>query len=406
METVRVVARIAGGSLGSVAEAEAAVAPLAALFLAPAVPFAARHIARRARRNPPPAYRVFPRLGLVLGTVPGDNLAVLHQSPLVAAVESIADGGPSLIQPVETHRTHYPVASGWGAEALNVPPLWRKGLSGKGVVVGHLDTGIDATHQALRRRLAGFARYDLDGRHDRRAEPRDSDGDGHGTHTAGIIVGEVTSKGIIGIAPGALLASAEVIEGGDVVTRVLQGLEWMLGQRVSIINMSLGLAGFRGAFLAAIQALDDAGILTVAAIGNEGPGKSRSPGNYRGVISVGAIDQARQVADFSGHASIAHDPPAWDVPTLVAPGVDIVSAVQNGGYASMNGTSMAAPHIAGLAALLKEAVPTATAAQLRDAIIASCRPVAAAPPARYGAGLPDADNALAHLQATGLAPKP
>src|SRR5204863_1085458 len=99
------------------------------------------------------------------------------------------------------------------------------------------------------------------------------------------------------------------------------------------------------------------------AVGNEGPNTSRSPGNYANVLSIGAMDDRDRVADFSSSQRFQRDTNPL-VPDLVGPGVGVLSCIPNNGYAEMDGSSMATPHIAGLAALLLQASPDATADQL------------------------------------------
>jgi subtilisin family serine protease len=174
----------------------------------------------------------------------------------------------------------------------------------------------------------------------------------------------------IGVAPEAKLASATVIEGGNVIARVLGGMEWSIGKGIKILNMSLGFRGWVNHFLPLTRIIRRRGILPVFAVGNEGPGTSRSPGNYWQALSVGAHDNQNEVAWFSSSQTFLRlrDP---IVPDLIAPGVDIISAKPGGGYQKMPGTSMATPHIAGLAALLWQAKPTATVNQIENAIFKS-----------------------------------
>ena len=125
-----------------------------------------------------------------------------------------------------------------------------------------------------------------------------SDSDEHGTHTAGTIVGRAGLKGAFGVAPEAQLASAMVIEGGQVIDRILAGMDWLIGEGVHIMSMSLGLRGFTPAFQAVIDALRAANVLPVIAVGNEGPNTSRSPGNYANVLSVGRDGLRRSCCRF------------------------------------------------------------------------------------------------------------
>jgi subtilisin family serine protease len=142
-----------------------------------------------------------------------------------------------------------------------------------------------------------------------------------------------------------------VIEGGDVLARVLGGMDWAVGQGVRVLSMSLGLRGWWDDFQGLTRLLRERNILPVFAIGNEGPGTSRSPGNYPESLSVGAHDPEWKVAEFSSSQRFTRRRQPL-VPDLVAPGVGVVSAKQGGGWQVMDGTSMATPHVAGAGVLL------------------------------------------------------
>jgi subtilisin family serine protease len=187
-----------------------------------------------------------------------------------------------------------------------------------------------------------------------------------------------------------------VIEGGNVIERVLGGMDWALGQGARILSMSLGFRGFVDDFEPITRILRQRNVLPVFAVGNEGPGFSRSPGNYFNALSVGASDNKMKVASFSSSQkfSRALDP---NVPDLVAPGVNVSSAAPGGGYQAMDGSSMATPHIAGLAALLLQAVPSATVDQLEAAIFKSCTLPASMSAERANRGFPNAVRALSLL---------
>jgi subtilisin family serine protease len=226
--------------------------------------------------------------------------------------------------------------------------------------------------------------------------PKPHDTGKHGTHTAATIAGRAVKGLAMGVAPGAKLASAIVIEFGNVVARVLSGLDWALGQKVKVLSMSLGLQGWLEDFLPIIQILRTEGVLPVIAVGNEGPGTSRSPGNYTEALSVGAADRNLSVAPFSSSQRFAR-PKDPQVPDLVGPGVDVISAVPGGKFATMSGTSMATPHIAGLAALLFQANPGATINDVENAILRSCSLVPGMLPDRAGHGFPNAVKAFEAL---------
>ena len=243
----------------------------------------------------------------------------------------------------------------WGVAQIKAPALWQQGLSGKGVLVAHLDTGVDGDHPSLKPAIAHFADFDATGHAIEDAPIADSDL--HGSHTAGIIAGRSYLGQEIGVAPGCQLASAVVIEGGDQVARVLAGVNWMLSFPVRVLNLSLGFPGYFDHYVPLLAKLLSKGVLPVFAIGNGGPGTSCSPANYPQALSVGAVDAEGEVEPSSGSDRFPRKVNPL-VPDLVMPGVDIVSA--NAGQSNFRldtGTSMAAPHLAGLAALLFEACP-------------------------------------------------
>ena len=362
--------------------------------------------AGRARISPPPAMRIYENLGIMLGTVDQQGLSALR-----AARKNVAQVASAPV--LSLIRPHVRVASAtptmmvtWGIAALEVEKLWIRGIKGNGVLVGHLDTGADGSHAALNGAIAEFAEFDLLGNMITPA-PAAHDSDEHGTHTAATIAGRAMNVGgktvNIGVAPEAKLMSALVIEGGDVIARVLGGMNWAVGKGVKVLSMSLGIRGFHDDFQVVTQILRQRGVLPVFAVGNEGPGTSRSPGNYPEALSVGAMDRNKVVADFSSSQLFARtDDPL--VPDLVGPGVDVISAKPGGGFQSMDGTSMATPHIAGLAALLFQAKPAATPDEVEQAIYASCQGGVGLPIERANRGCPNAPLALQHLLQAGPAP--
>ena len=343
----------------------------------------------------PPAVLHFPNLGVLLGTVDQQGLAGLRADERVDQVTGAAQ--PSLIRPVTMKAAKLSTQLTWGIKFMDVPKLWKQGLTGKGIRVGHLDTGADGKHPALKTAIAAFAEFDFMGFQVKPA-PKAHDTDEHGTHTAATIAGRAVQGRAVGVAPNAELASAIVIEGGNVVARILGGMDWAVTQKVRLLSMSLGLRGFVDSFLALTQILRAKNILPVFAAGNEGPGTSRSPGNYAEALSVGAHDDHGKVASFSSSQRFArvNDPL---VPDLVGPGVDVISAKPGGGFQIMSGTSMATPHLAGLAALLFEAKPSATANEVESAIFKSCK-LGSINPNRGNRGFPDGPSAFTAL--TGL----
>jgi subtilisin family serine protease len=329
----------------------------------------------------------------MLGSVDKKGLQGLKKDQRVQAVKAAPH--LSLIRPVEAEEAGLTGDVTWGLDLLEIPKVWEQGFTGKGVLVGHLDTGVDGEHPALKPAIGAFAEFDLMGDPVPDAQPHDTDE--HGSHTAGTIAGRKVSATAFGVAPDAKLASAIVIEGGNVIARILAGMDWVVGLGVKVLSMSLGLPGFHEDFQPVTQILRARGVLPVFAVGNEGPGTSRSPGNYAEVLSVGASDGNDEVAEFSSSQRFARpDDPV--VPDLVGPGVDVISSVPGGGFKKMSGTSMATPHIAGLAALLCEAKPDAPPDEIEAAIFASCVLPSSMSQDRANRGIPNGPKALAALQ--------
>lgn len=243
----------------------------------------------------------------------------------------------------------------WGVKAVGSSSVWENGLTGKGVKVAILDTGVNANHPDLKV-VSGqsFVSY------------TDSyqDDNGHGTHVAGIIAALNNSIGIVGVAPEASIYAAKVLdENGDGFTSdVVKAIEWSLNQGVNIINLSMGGKTSSRHLEAALDDAYQHGALIIAAAGNQGNASGTGdtvdfPAAYESVIAVAAIDQQNRRASFSATG------PAVEV---AAPGVAIRSTYLNNEYVQVHGTSMAAPHVTGHLALLKQAYPNATNVQLRQ----------------------------------------
>jgi subtilisin len=353
---------------------------------------AAASASRRAKT--PPAVLHFPNLGLMLGTVTREGLAGLRADQRVSKVTAAPQ--PRLIRPVTVAAAKLTTKTTWGIEFLQVPKLWDQGLTGKGIRVAHLDTGADGKHPSLKKAIAAFAEFDSFGMQVS-PSPAPFDTAEHGTHTAATIGGRPALGRSIGVAPGCDIASAIVIEGGNVIARLLGGMDWAVSQQVRILSMSLGIpfSPPMTEFNTILQILRARNVLPIIAVGNEGAGTSRAPGNHPEPISVGAVDSKGIVADFSCSQRFIR-PVDPLVPDLVAPGVDIISAKPGGGHQSMDGSSMATPHVAGLAALLFEAAPNSTIGQVENAIFTSCT-MASIPQERGNRGFPNAVRALAAL---------
>jgi subtilisin family serine protease len=184
-----------------------------------------------------------------------------------------------------------------------------------------------------------------------------------------------------------------VIEGGQCLVRVLAGLDWLLDCQVRVLCISLGVPMYHPLFEIVLSRMKRAGILAIAPVGNRGSGFSCSPANYPGVLAVGAVNPRDKVARFSG--SLMYKRAAdFLKPNLVAPGTDIPSAKPGGGIHTLSGTSMAAAHVAGTAALLFQAKAGATAEEVEEAILTTCLPLPESSERRSGRGLVNPVKAL------------
>lgn len=258
----------------------------------------------------------------------------------------------------------------WGLEALDVPELWRTS-KGQDINVAVLDTGVYGDHPALNDRIKDFVVIDPLGR--RIAAQPAFDGGSHGTHVCGTIAGgKADGRVSIGVAPEANLLVGAVLVGESTLLTLLEGLSWAIEKEVDIVNMSLGFTYYEPLFAIVFERLLSFGLLPVVAIGNENHGNTSSPGSAHNALSVGAAEQVSakklDVAFFSSGASLVfpgQEPEAFVTkPDVAAPGVDVLSSIPperrvdgTHEYAYFDGTSMATPHVAGVAALLMAAEP-------------------------------------------------
>jgi major intracellular serine protease len=235
-----------------------------------------------------------------------------------------------------------------GVELIQAPQIWNQ-TKGKGIKVAVLDTGCEVNHPELRERIVGGRNFTDD---DRSNPDIFTDYNGHGTHVAGTIAAQENGGGVIGVAPEADLLIVKVLNkrGSGQYEWIIKGILYAIEQKADIISMSLGGPADVPELHNAIKAAVKENILVVCAAGNEGDGDDSTnefayPGCYNEVISVGAINLDRDSSDFTNsHNEI----------DLVAPGEGILSTYLNGKYATLSGTSMAAPHVSGALALIKD----------------------------------------------------
>jgi subtilisin family serine protease len=285
---------------------------------------------------------------------------------------------------------------------IGVPAAWSQGLTGRGVTVAVVDSGIEAQHPDLVGKVAAAKNF-VD-------EPA-GDKVGHGTHVASTVAGTgAASDGSHrGVAPEARLLDAKVcgLEGCP-EDAILAGMEWAaVEQKATVVNMSLGGEDSPGddPLEQAINTLSaEHGTLFVVAAGNDGElgsGTIRSPGSAEAALTVGAVDRQDALAVFSSRGPTVGD--SANKPDLTAPGVDIVAAKAAGTdvglpvgeyYTTASGTSMATPHVAGAAAILLQQHPEWTGAQVKAALMASAKVVPEVGAFEQGAGRVDVARAV------------
>ena len=256
-----------------------------------------------------------------------------------------------------------------GVRMIQAPEVWAEAERGIGHIVAILDTGCQPDHPDLQGRIVGGKNFTAD--FNGNSENFD-DNNGHGTPVAGTVAASYREDGgIAGVAPEAHLLILKVLtgEGSGEYQGIIDGIHFAIDwkgpddETVNVISMSLGGSEDVVELHAAIKRAVDAGIAVVCAAGNEGDDLHDTdefayPGAYGEVIQVGAVDFDRRIAKFSN---------TNDKIDLVAPGVDIYSTFPGGKYASMSGTSMAAPHVSGALALIKNISEKEFARELTEA---------------------------------------
>ncbi len=244
----------------------------------------------------------------------------------------------------------------WGYGTVDAQLALQKGYTGKGVKVAILDTGI-SNHSDLKI-AGGVSVVDYTSSY--------ADDNGHGTFVAGIIGAQNNGKGLIGEAPDASLYAVKILDnqGNGSTEQLAEGLNWAIQNKMDIVNMSIAFPQASPAVQQMLQTAHDQGILLIAAVGNKGTADVQQdtvefPAKADNVIAVAAIDDNLSRPSFSATGSEVD---------VTAPGVHIVSTASTGKYELRDGTSVAAPFVSGMAAVLKQAYPQLTNDQLRSLI--------------------------------------
>lgn len=252
----------------------------------------------------------------------------------------------------------------------------RKYSVGEGVRIGIIDTGVEYGHPEVSSNFEDLKGYDFVGNND---NPLDRNG--HGTHVAGISCGQN-----YGVAVGSTLYSIRVLDenGSGMESNVIAGVEWALKNGMDVVNMSLGSPVASSAFQDICDYSYNNGLVIVAAAGNDGGEYASYPAAFgEPVIAVAAVDR------YNGHASFSN---VFYTNDVSAPGVEIISSYIGGSYATLSGTSMAAPHVTGSIAL---ALPFLRGGSISELIGQSAEALGDAD--TFGSGLVRADRMVMGL---------
>ena len=268
----------------------------------------------------------------------------------------------------------------WALDVTNVPEVWNQNITGNGIVVAVVDTGVDYNHPDLDgniwRNAGEIAGNGIDD--DRNGyiddtrgwdfvsgdnNPMDLDWDGHGTHVAGVIAAERNNFGITGVAYNAKIMPVRVLDtfGDGSLNNIAAGIRYAADNGANVINLSLG-SEFNSSNVVndAIQYANNKGSVVVMAAGNAGLGQPGYPARNadRWGIAVGSIDVSGRMDDDSNRAG------SRPLDYVVAPGVDIYSTTPDNTYETYSGTSMSTAQVSGVAALVLSANPTLTPSQV------------------------------------------
>ncbi|WP_339298072.1 S8 family serine peptidase [Paenibacillus sp. FSL R5-0623] len=306
----------------------------------------------------------FETIPAVSATVTNADLHELASDPNIAYIERNITfritGGDFKVTAVPTEQTQ------WNFQAVQPTKMWDEGNTGAGVKVAVIDSGIFA-HSELTI-AGGVSTVDYTSSY--------NDDNGHGTHVAGIIAAKSGNGGLVGVAPDVQLYAVKAMgeDGEGTLIDVLEGIEWSIQNGMDIINVSLGTDTDSSLLKEMIDNAYNAGIVVVGAAGNSQEDANGNPipistptvnypAKYDSVIAVAAVDNLNQRGGFSS---------VGEEVELAAPGVDVIStyvkADGTGGYGKSSGTSQAAPHVAGMIALLMQKYPNMSNVELREEI--------------------------------------
>ena len=337
-------------------------------------------IVRRAGGSIKYTYHLVPGIA---ASLPENAIDALRRNPNITTIEP--DG--------LFHKIDAELDNTWGVKRIGAGTVHAAGNKGLNIKVAVIDSGIDYTHPDLGGCLGagckiagGFDFVNND------ADPMDDDG--HGTHVAGTVTAWDNDIGVVGVAPEAKLYALKILNssGSGSFSDVIKALQWVVDNGIKITNNSYGSSGDPGTLVrAAFDNSYDSGVLHIAAAGNSGScgGKNDSvgyPAKYSSVVAVAATNQSDARPCWSSTGSAVE---------ISAPGVTIKSTKMGGGYVEFSGTSMASPHVAGVAALLLGTGASLNNAQIRDILTSTAQDLGAQGRDKlYGYGLVNAAAAV------------
>ncbi|MDX2239215.1 MAG: S8 family peptidase [Leptolyngbyaceae cyanobacterium bins.302] len=315
-------------------------------------------------------------------TLTSTNAAVFSRSSGYGVVNAAA----AVAQAIAVPTANFPdvanlTGDNWGLDRIKAPEVWAQGYTGQGVVVAVVDTGVDYRHPDLDSNIwtnpgeiandgldndgNGFI-DDIRGWDFVNNTNNPMDDDSHGTHVAGTIAAENNGVGVTGVAYNAKIMPVKVLgQDGGTYEAVAAGIRYAADNGAQVINLSLGGSASSNLVTEAVKYAVERGAVVVMASGNESRAQPSFPANLarNWGIAVGAIDRNDRIANFSNRAG------RTPLDFVVAPGVEILSTTPNNTYSSFNGTSMATPHVAGVAALMLSANPNLSPTQIESILI-------------------------------------
>ena len=311
----------------------------------------------------------------VAATVTPDVIVSLAKRPDISKIEldEVVSIAEDHIHPrKQINQSCIRHSNAWGVDKIGAPEVWQQDITGKGITVAVIDSGIDSTHPDLDDnpgtndpKVVGWIDY-INGK----KSPYDDYG--HGTHIAGIISGTGASGVHTGVAPGTKLIGAKAFDqsGSGYQSDVILAFEWAVNKGARIISFSSGKPQHNSSFTIAINKVVAEGVIPVVAAGNSGPGSNTiyCPGDELNSTTVGATDTSDVICSFSSRDPVDLYGQHYIKPDVSAPGIDITSTVPvwyGTLYDSINGTSVAAPHVAGTVALILEENPTLKPSEIK-----------------------------------------